>query len=773
MNKKVPITVSGNILSELSEKIPNNIIALNELIKNSYDARATEVKIILDTENSTLSIIDDGIGMDVDDVERLFHISSSEKRYGIDSGYEGRLLQGSKGLGFLSVFKFGRNVTWKTFKNGRVNEFSVDFDLLIQEYNLTNKTIDIREVQDNVFSGTTIIIQIDEYNIESLKNYFNVEMNRLKILNSFIKDRSRNGSVDITIDKSFSIQIIIDNEKFETDKNLNLATQNLSQQLFRIKYNSDEEDLKFYKEDELLFSEKIPFSSVRYTLSIDLMSYSLKSRGKERINSLFYNINTNELTPLLFVNQNIFNNYTIFNTEIMTVKKFSDIFKQLIGFISIKSDDGELDFNSDRTQFSQNVLTDDILQFIEKINLKIQLVGSSLKKEMRDINAFNQDSIDEETLDEFLRDNNFLEYVKPDFKLKQFLIPKLNSEKKTVEIWLFDKYVPLAILQKEKEMKQMQSIDAWLGYRTLEEQIEDFCELINSATQYKIDGTIVAEFDQKEGKWEIIKETQDFFEKTILDLKAVQPPKIQCIQNTVEMGRDYSLNELFKVWNSFNQEDIGIRFELDKEGNDTIHYNSSKGEVNFGRLGEHKIIIEITDKKTALVHQSDFIFRVIQKTYEIPNTSTENRKFIESPINVIPNYKPDIIHFIDELNRVFYDDNYNTIPVVSYRALVEIVVRDILSNLGIDKEESLLRNYSKVIDKSSAIIEDSSLDNDDKRTLITLLTSLQSQTEKEAFLAFLNLSTHGGPRIITKTEALTKAKEIKFLVGILYLTHCK
>ena len=31
--EQVPITVAGNILSELSEKIPNNIIALNELIK--------------------------------------------------------------------------------------------------------------------------------------------------------------------------------------------------------------------------------------------------------------------------------------------------------------------------------------------------------------------------------------------------------------------------------------------------------------------------------------------------------------------------------------------------------------------------------------------------------------------------------------------------------------------------------------------------------------------------------------------------------------------
>ncbi len=43
------ITVSGNIISELSEKIPSNIIALNELIKNSYDAGANAITIRLDT----------------------------------------------------------------------------------------------------------------------------------------------------------------------------------------------------------------------------------------------------------------------------------------------------------------------------------------------------------------------------------------------------------------------------------------------------------------------------------------------------------------------------------------------------------------------------------------------------------------------------------------------------------------------------------------------------------------------------------------------------
>ena len=40
------VTISGNIVSELSEKIPSNIIALNELIKNAYDAGAPSVEAV-------------------------------------------------------------------------------------------------------------------------------------------------------------------------------------------------------------------------------------------------------------------------------------------------------------------------------------------------------------------------------------------------------------------------------------------------------------------------------------------------------------------------------------------------------------------------------------------------------------------------------------------------------------------------------------------------------------------------------------------------------
>ena len=110
--EQVPITVAGNILSELSEKIPNNIIALNELIKNAYDAFSPSVDIILDSSSKNLTIRDYGIGMDTEGIKKLFHISSSDKQYGTIISYNGtiRLTQGSKGLGFLSVFKFGKKV---------------------------------------------------------------------------------------------------------------------------------------------------------------------------------------------------------------------------------------------------------------------------------------------------------------------------------------------------------------------------------------------------------------------------------------------------------------------------------------------------------------------------------------------------------------------------------------------------------------------------------------------------------------------------------------
>jgi DNA mismatch repair ATPase MutL len=66
------IIASGGVIRELSEKLPSNIIALNELIKNAYDAKANKVDVILNSSVKTLIIIDDGTGMDKDDIDTFF-----------------------------------------------------------------------------------------------------------------------------------------------------------------------------------------------------------------------------------------------------------------------------------------------------------------------------------------------------------------------------------------------------------------------------------------------------------------------------------------------------------------------------------------------------------------------------------------------------------------------------------------------------------------------------------------------------------------------------
>lgn len=48
--------------------------------------------------------------MDKNDIDTLSHISSSNKIYGNLNEKYNRYVQGSKGLGFLSVFKFGKKL---------------------------------------------------------------------------------------------------------------------------------------------------------------------------------------------------------------------------------------------------------------------------------------------------------------------------------------------------------------------------------------------------------------------------------------------------------------------------------------------------------------------------------------------------------------------------------------------------------------------------------------------------------------------------------------
>lgn len=430
MNAK--IKVSGNIISELSEKIPSNIVALDELIKNAYDAGAKKVNIKIDSKNKKLSIIDDGSGMNKKDIDTLFHISNSNKIYGKINEYK-RRMQGSKGLGFLSVFKFGKYVVWKTKKDIGY-EFSLNYDLLIDSSDISNYLIDLKE-DSTISKGTQIDISLSEYNIKSLLEYFSEEKYSQKVINSFD-------------DKNFVIILQIDDKVISNENALSIKEYLPERQLYNVSYNSKEQKISFYYNGYLIKESEFKFDSKLYTLDLELIIFQLHAYEKSKINKLFYNPQ-DELTPLIYINDNLFNNYDLFNPDILKYMKSGLVLNQMIGYIKIISENSMMNFNSDRTHFVQNELTDDITNFLYKINKEIQTVGSKYKKHLTKMNFLTI-----ETLPVSYKDcttAQLADVIKDNFKFKDKV--KIAKEGNKVKYSVFGKQRIITI---EQEVQKSQ-----------------------------------------------------------------------------------------------------------------------------------------------------------------------------------------------------------------------------------------------------------------------------------------------------------------------------
>lgn len=371
--RTINVKVAGNIISELSEKIPTQIVALNELIKNSYDAFATEVKINLDIKKSKLIIIDNGKGMGEEDIENLFHLSNSKKEYGklvFDPDLKlNRKVQGSKGLGFLSVFKFGSHVKWITAKNGVELTFSADRDDIVKLDDISEYTVLLKS-KIVEYSGTRIEIDIDtsSFVIKNLIEYLDEDKNALKIVNSFCDD-------------SFQIELEF-GKKRKTRKKEAFLRDVEDSILYHVKYSSDDELLKFFFGEELIKESSFALKG-DYCLNVDINIYSFKYKrsNREKISKLFCREKDDNLTPLVYVNNNLFHNYELFDPDVMRSIKTSKVLPQMTGFVNVCSDSKDIDFNSDRTNLVNNELTDVIKKDLRGLNILIQDIGSGLKEE--------------------------------------------------------------------------------------------------------------------------------------------------------------------------------------------------------------------------------------------------------------------------------------------------------------------------------------------------------------------------------------------------------
>ena len=94
--------------------------AILELVKNAYDAQASYVNLTF--SNNSLVVVDDGVGMDLEDIKhKWMHVGKSTKDYKTVAGdNQVRVLAGSKGIGRFALARLGETATVSAKKENHI-----------------------------------------------------------------------------------------------------------------------------------------------------------------------------------------------------------------------------------------------------------------------------------------------------------------------------------------------------------------------------------------------------------------------------------------------------------------------------------------------------------------------------------------------------------------------------------------------------------------------------------------------------------------------------
>ncbi|WMS43106.1 sensor histidine kinase [Acuticoccus sp. MNP-M23] len=204
------------------ELITDDEVAIFELVKNSFDAGATEVKILFDED--LIVVADNGSGMSYDDlINRWLFVAYSAKRDASEDDFRDRIANrthyaGSKGIGRFSTDRLGEDIVLQTKLKGReerIHRLEINWALFDQNIKAKFESIPVMYEERNEFevlnhlksfkeslvSGTIIEIKNlrFEWNRDEIKN---LKSSLAKLINPFGSD------VD-----EFSIDIIAPHEE--------------------------------------------------------------------------------------------------------------------------------------------------------------------------------------------------------------------------------------------------------------------------------------------------------------------------------------------------------------------------------------------------------------------------------------------------------------------------------------------------------------------------------------------------------------------------------
>lgn len=137
MSPKYSITLNQQVLNHLGLNLYSNMPSvISEVVANSWDADAKKVDITIDSDAGTITIFDDGSGMNVDDINnRFLHIGYCKRLEAAQSKEFKRNVMGRKGIGKLSLFSIAQIISVYSNKDGEKNALRIDTDELSRTIN--------------------------------------------------------------------------------------------------------------------------------------------------------------------------------------------------------------------------------------------------------------------------------------------------------------------------------------------------------------------------------------------------------------------------------------------------------------------------------------------------------------------------------------------------------------------------------------------------------------------------------------------------------------
>lgn len=150
------IRFTPEILRRLGEELnPNIDQGIIELVKNAYDADATECHVWLDAgvDGKTVIVEDNGAGMDVDGIVNGWLVLGSSQKDTAQSTRLGRIPAGNKGLGRLAALRLGHSAVLTSRPANHEHAYRVELDW--DEFDRA-RTVDDVPVEISVEQATSL-----------------------------------------------------------------------------------------------------------------------------------------------------------------------------------------------------------------------------------------------------------------------------------------------------------------------------------------------------------------------------------------------------------------------------------------------------------------------------------------------------------------------------------------------------------------------------------------------------------------------------------------